>query len=167
MNESILERLPSIPQYFKTYVDNGTDLDKTPSIPCPFHNEVKGKSFSYSRQLGVWRCWGACHCGGDVIDLHRLNYKLKSREDAAKALCKLCNVDYASNVSFEKKAIDVDEKDVHRRRVYALALNLAKTVDDWIDLDYIVSKVPYDVKELEVFCSSRGVPVTSINLLPD
>ena len=62
-------KLPSIPAYYQTYVDPKVNLENTPSIPCTFHNEVSGKSFSYSNTLNVWRCWGACHCGGDVIDL--------------------------------------------------------------------------------------------------
>lgn len=164
---NIIDMLPTIPQYYKLYVDNSVDLDNTPSQPCPFHNEVNGKSFTYSRQLNVWRCWGACHCGGDVIDLHRLNYKLKTRKEAEKSLCQLCNIDIKSDLSFEKKEVTIDEKDVHRRRVYALALKAAKSVDDWLELDYIVSKVPFDVKELEVFCNSRGFPITSNITMPE
>ena len=69
---SLLDKLPSIPQYYKEYVDPKVDLNINTSQPCPFHNEKTGKSFSYSKQLNKWRCFGACHCGGDVIDLHML-----------------------------------------------------------------------------------------------
>lgn len=58
--------------------------------------------------------------------------------------------------SFKIEVPEVNEKDVYSRRCYAAALQLAKTSKDWLELDYIMSKVPYDVKELEVFCSTRG-----------
>lgn len=154
---AVEDRLPSIPDYFKQYVDPKVNLEITPQIPCPFHNEVSGKSFSYSRQLHIWRCFGACHCGGDVIDLHRLNYRMKTRDEAKRAIYTLYGITAKDALEFDKKAINVNPTDVERRRVYAAALNVAKTPDDYIELDYIVSKVPYDVKELEVFCSARGV----------
>lgn len=152
-------RLPSIPDYFRQYVDPKIDLTTTPSIPCPFHDEKSGRSFSYSKQLGVWRCFGACHCGGDVIELHRLNYRMKTREEAKRAMYTLYGISLKEELSFDKKELAVNEEDVHRRHVYATALSLANTVDDWIELDYIMSKVPYDVKELEVFCSTRGFTI--------
>lgn len=158
---NVNDRLPSIPEYFKKYVDTKVDLDTTPQIPCPFHDEKTGKSFSYSKQLGIWRCFGACHCGGDVIDLHRLNYRMKTRDEAKRALYMLYGISLSEELNFDKKKVEVNMEDVHRRRVYAAAVKLAKTPDDYIALDYIVSKVPYDVKELEVFCSSRGVLLSS------
>lgn len=153
------ERLPSIPAYFKQYVDPKIDLETTPSIPCPFHDEKSGKSFSYSKQLGVWRCFGACHCGGDVIELHRLNYRMKSREEAKRAMYNMYGISIKEELSFDKKEVVVNEDDVHRRHVYATAVSLAKTPDDYVELDYILSKVPYNVKELEVYCSTRGIQV--------
>lgn len=159
------DKLPSIPQYFKTYVDPKVDLDTTPSIPCPFHAEQNGKSFSYSRQLGVWRCWGACHAGGNVIDLHKLNYKIKSRAEAQKSLCQLLGIRQEVEFNIDKEPIEVDEKYVYRQRVYSMACSLAKDPESWLELDYIVSKVPFDVRELEVFCASRGYTVTSDNTI--
>lgn len=156
-----LSRFPTIPQYYKEYVDPNTDLELEPTQPCVFHEEKHGRSFSYSKRLNIWRCFGQCHCGGDVIDLHRLNYRLKSREEAKKSLCSILGLQITEVISFDKKEIKVDMKDVHRRRVYALALSLAKEPDDWLELDYIMSKVPYDVHELEIFCSARGHIVSS------
>ena len=158
------DKLPSIPQYFKTYVDPKVDLDTTPSIPCPFHGEVNGKSFTYSKQLGVWRCWGACHCGGNVIDLHKLNYKIKSRSEAEESLCRLLGIKMEISFSLDKEEVEVDEKDVYRRRIYNAACKLANDPESYLELDYIVSKVPFDVKELEVFCASKGMPITSDDL---
>lgn len=148
--------LPSIPEYFKAYVDPKIDLGQTPQIPCPFHNEQHGKSFSYKAELGMWRCFGACHSGGDVIDLHRLNYKMKSKEEAKKSLYGLYGIPLIEKPNFEKQEINVNQETVRARRLYAMALKLSKTIDDWIELDYILSKVPYDSGELEVYCSARG-----------
>lgn len=148
--------LPSIPDYFKSYVDDNTDLNITPHIPCPFHNETTGQSFSYSSERNIWRCFGACHCGGDVVDLHRLNYKLRNRNEAEKSLCRLLGVSFVKKPVFKVESVEIDEEDVHRRSVYVNALNVARTPDDWVELDYILSKVPYDVAELELFCKSRG-----------
>ena len=39
------------------------------TIPCPLHNERRGRAFSYDLQRQRWKCWGACGIGGDVIDL--------------------------------------------------------------------------------------------------
>lgn len=151
------EGLPTIQEYFKEHVDSKIDLDKTPSIPCPFHNEKTGKSFSFSKTLGIWRCFGACHCGGDVIELHKLNHKMKSREDAARELHKLYGLPYKTVINFERKQVQVNPTDVHRRYVYAMAVSLAKTVDDYIELDYILSQVPFDINDLETFCTTRGL----------
>lgn len=153
---NIEDKLITIPQYYKQFVDPKVDLDVTPYQQCPFHNEKTGKSFSYSKQLNMWRCFGQCHCGGGVIELHQLNYRLKSREDAKQSLYKLLGIELEETISFEKPVLEVDEKDVARRRVYSLAVSLAKDPESWLELDYILSKVPYDIKELEIFCMKQG-----------
>lgn len=155
----ITEQLPSVPDYFMMYVDSKIDLNTQKSIACPFHGETKGKSFSYSPTLGIWRCWGACHCGGDVIDLHKLNYRLRTREEAEKSLCAICGIELKLDLSFERETPTVDAKVVYRNRLYALANSIAKDPDAWIELDYIMSKAPFDEKELEVFCAKHGFPV--------
>ena len=160
MSKVDLSKLPSIPQYFKQYVDPHIDLDTTPHIPCPFHNEVSGKSFSYSKDLGIWKCFGACHAGGSIIELHQHNMKMHSKEEALKSLCNLYGVPMETLPTFELPTFEVDMKDVYRRRAYSLACKLAKNPDDWVELDYILSKYPYDVHELEIFCSVRGIVLT-------
>lgn len=150
------QSLPSIPKYYRDHVDPQVDLSVTPSIPCIFHNETHGRSFSYKAGSEIWRCFGACHCGGDVIDLHRHHYKLRSREEATKSLYRLYGLHYDPVRLSMPKAAEPDRTDAYRRRVYEAALRLAVTPDDWIQLDYIVSKVPYSVTELELFCNDRG-----------
>lgn len=92
-----------------------------------------------------------------MIELHKLNYRMKTRDEAKRALYNLYGIPLTVGLKFEKKTVEVNMEEVHSRRVYAAAIKLAKTPDDYLELDYIMSKVPYDVKELEVFCSARGV----------
>ena len=148
-------KLLTIPEYFQAYVDPNIDLNIVHNIPCPFHHEESGKSFTYSVDKGIWRCWGACHAGGDVIALHQLHYGLHSRDDAKRSLYKLLGIEEALKPTFEKEEVYINEQDIHRREVYTKALHCAKTVDDWIELDYLVGQVPYDVDALEQFISLR------------
>lgn len=147
--------LPSIPDYYKAYIDKSVDLDVTPHQPCPFHGETHGKSFSYKD--GIWSCFGACHVyGADVIELHRRNYKLKSKEEAELSLRKLYGLPLKMIPTFKRKEVTVDDGHVKRLALYNRALRVATSVDSWIELDYILSKVPYDVDELEMFCNQYG-----------
>lgn len=149
------QALPSIPEYYKRYVNKDVDLDNYPHQPCPFHGETHGKSFSYKD--GIWSCFGACHVyAADVIELHRRNYKIKTREEAELSLRKMYNLPLLQIPTFEKKEIVVEPEYVHRMAIYNRALQLATSIDAWLDLDYIVSKVPYDVAELELFCTKYG-----------
>ena len=153
-----MNKLPTIPEYFKAHVDSTIDLVATPHCACPFHGEVSGKSFSYKIDGDIWSCFGACHIlGGDVVALHKLNYKLASREEAERSLYAMYNVKRTPVTNFKKRVIDINPEDVMRRRVYALAIKCARTPDDWLALDYILSKVPYEPKELETFCIHRGI----------
>ena len=38
-------------------------------MKCPLHNEQKGESFSIDVRKQLWKCFGKCQCGGDVIKL--------------------------------------------------------------------------------------------------
>lgn len=156
------ERLPIIPRYFKDYVDPKVDLTLTSSIACPFHNETHGKSFSYKADSGIWRCFGACHTGGDVVDLHRINYGIKTRDEAVKSLYALYHIPYDPLQALRPAKVEPDKKDGDRRRVYAAALQLARDVDSWLELDYVLSKVPFDLAELILFCENRGVSFPDI-----
>ena len=40
---------------------------------------------------------------------------------------------------------------------YAQACKLAKTLDDWIELDYLMSQYPPDVNKLQMFINQRRV----------
>lgn len=151
----VSDRLPSIPDYFKKYVDKSVDLNMTPHIPCPFHGETHGKSFSYKD--GIWSCFGACHVyGADVVELHRRNYKLGSRDEAEISLRRLYGLPLMRVPTFKKKEVTVSAERVNSLALYNRALKCATEPESWIELDYILSKVPYDVSELELFCNKYG-----------
>lgn len=38
-------------------------------MKCPLHNEQKGMSFCVDDKKQLWKCFGKCQCGGDVIKL--------------------------------------------------------------------------------------------------
>ena len=90
--------LLSIPEYYKRYINHNVDLSIETKQCCPFHHEDT-PSFSYSPERGTWRCFGACHKGGDVIDLHQLNYKLSNREEAKRSLMDILGI--KEEVTFE------------------------------------------------------------------
>ena len=48
--KSVLSSQISIPTYWKDYVNSKVDIENEPKQPCPFHNDVHGKSFSYSQE---------------------------------------------------------------------------------------------------------------------
>lgn len=142
-------RLPTISAYMHDHVDSSKDWVDG-SYACPFHNEQKGKSFSIKGN--VWRCFGQCQCGGDVVELHRFNNKMRTREEAERSLFILYHLNAEHEISFERPKVEADEVVVQRKFMYNKALRCATNPERWIELDYILSKVPYDVKELEMFC---------------
>lgn len=147
------DQVITIPDYFSKYINCTVDLEKTPKIQCPFHEEDT-PSFSYSAEKGIWRCFGACHDGGDVIALHRRNYKLKNRAEAEKSLYNLLGLNRAPIPEKREKGV-ADEVFAKHKAAYAEATLLAKSIDDWLELDYIMSQYPTDNNKLIAFSDCR------------
>ena len=142
----------TVAQYFKQYINPKINLEETPSICCPFHKEDT-PSFSYSKEKKIWRCWGACKVGGDVINLHKKAYKLKTREDAIASLALLLKLD-SDEVVLVEREVKTDEDLVEYRVAYAKALAIADKARtaSWdiaatLELDYIMTQHK-DRKEL-------------------
>ena len=91
MQKEIIGRLPTIPEYYRDWINKNVDLEYNPKQCCPFHKEDT-PSFSYSAEKGKWRCFGSCKCGGDIIDLHKKNYHLRSRTEAECSLKNLYHI---------------------------------------------------------------------------
>ena len=156
MPASIEGRMPTIPEYYKDFIDQSVDLALEPKQCCPFHKEDT-PSFSYSREKKVWRCFGACKCGGDVIALHQKNYHLHSREDAKRSLVSLYHI-YVPKESFvqRKSEVAVDQNRVEMEvKLNALILK-ANTVERWLELDYVMSRYPVELQDLQDLLSSWG-----------
>jgi DNA primase len=145
-------KLISIPEYFKAYINKDIDLTVTPKICCPFHEETL-PSFSYSIEKEIWRCFGACKVGGDVIVLHQVNFNLKNRADAKISLYKLLGLAEESKLQKPTTPL-VPEQILEKNVAYANALRAATTINDWLELDYIMSQSPVDVSVLEMFANS-------------
>lgn len=144
----IIGRIPSIPEYYGTFIDKKVDLLSEPKQCCPFHKEDT-PSFSYSAERDVWRCFGACKCGGDVIELHRKNYHLRTRAEADKSLRSIFHVPERP-VNFRAGGdIIVNEDNVELGCAYAKACILANTPERWIALDYVMSIYPVNVCDLQ------------------
>lgn len=147
-------KLPTIPEYFQRFVNKNVDLETETSIPCPFHHEQKGKSFTYSPSKGIFRCWGACHTGGDVYELHRLNFRLRTKAEAKKSLNLIYGID-EMEFSMEKPEVHVRESVVNEKVLYGKALRCARTITDKVELVQIMSVVPVDIAQLENYVNRR------------
>ena len=145
--------LISIPEYFTRFIDKRVDLNRTQKICCPFHEEDT-PSFSYSPEKGLWRCFGACKVGGDVIALHQKNYRLHSRREAEDSLYKLLGLSVVGTQRRIEKGV-ADERAVAFKAAYAKAAIVARTVEDWDELDYIMSQYPPETNKLEAFYNCR------------
>lgn len=151
MSASVYGRLPSIPEYYKDFIDANVDLLQYPKQCCPFHQEDT-PSFSYSDEKGKWRCFGSCHCGGDVVDLHRKNYKFRTRKEAEDSLYELYEVEKTKVFSGHDDYLSyVNTERVDSKTLYNMCILKANTIERWLQLDYVMSKFPvsdFDLQEL-------------------
>lgn len=139
----------TIPSYFKSDINQSIDLTKPfigkdgtsyrpGMIPCPFHKEDT-PSFSYDARRGIWRCFGKCHCGGDVIRLHQVNRHLVSYDKATDELAKRLHIDITA-VDFNEVELYVDVKLAKLKSLQVQAESYATNINDVIELDYIRTK---------------------------
>lgn len=139
-------RLPSVPEYYAEFIDKSVDLTLEPKQCCPFHKE-NTPSFSYNMATGRWSCFGQCHAHGDVIEMHRRWFHFNSRQEAESDLCTKYNVPKPTVEDVIKKAtaplLIVDEQ-VENNALYARACQLANKPERWLELDYVMSKSPFD-----------------------
>lgn len=148
--------LITIPEYFSRFIDPTIDLSITPKICCPFHHEDT-PSFSYNADKGVWRCFGACHFGGDVIAMHQKHYGLRTREEAEKSLYRLLGFKASAKaLVLQRDPPKANEREVAFKTAYAKALMVARSPDDWDALDYIMGQYPQDIHMLEIFYNERS-----------
>lgn len=139
-----LGKLPTVPEYYAEYIDSSVDLAQNPKQCCPFHKE-NTPSFSYNLETGRWSCFGKCHAHGDVVEMHRRWMKLETTEEAKKSLFKAYSIAEVNSLeSLANQQPYVSEDKIENDVVYAEAIALANNPERWIQLDYVMSVVPYD-----------------------
>lgn len=143
-----LGRMPTIPEYYRERINAAVDLISERKQCCPFHKEDT-PSFSYQHDKKRWRCFGACKTGGDVIELHRKNYKLASREEARVSLMSLYGVTEKVELTMNVDTCRVDSNKVEFERLYQLVLLHANIIERWLAMDYAMSKYPVDQQVLK------------------
>lgn len=141
MGLNVQGRMPTVPEYYKAFIDPKVDLTESPKQCCPFHKEDT-PSFSYDFRTGRWSCFGACHAHGDVVDMHMRWYKFKDRNSAEQDLARKCNVNIAEQPIQMKEDVLVNEKKVDRDTLYLLCCNLANSPERYCELDEIMSVYP-------------------------
>lgn len=141
----ILGRRPSVVEYYREFINKDIDLTEEPKQCCPFHEE-KTPSFSYDINSGRCTCFGKCHAYGmDAIEMHKRLFGYDSREEAQRSIDAIYEVN--SNTTFEKMLTEVsliDEEKIEDNSVYTEAVILASTPERWIELDYVMSKYPFE-----------------------
>lgn len=145
----VIKQNISIPEYFKLYINSNIDLleptvcddgrvYRAGLICCPFHKEDT-PSFSYDDRRGIWRCFGKCKVGGDVIRLHQINKHIATRDDAIDSLLQLRHLGMR-HVDFHAPTYNFSEDDKELRILKNKAYRIAKSIEDFVELDYIMTK---------------------------
>jgi hypothetical protein len=148
MPASFSGRLPTIPEYYKDFINSRVNLTNESKQCCPFHKEDT-PSFSYSPERKIWRCFGGCKCGGDVIELHKKNYDLASREEALNSLKGLYGVkDSVRVLTCREDELEVDTYKIEKESLLSALSIRARSISRWLELDYIMSKYPVEAQDL-------------------
>lgn len=149
----------TVSQYYKKFIDSNVNLEEVIKVCCPFHKE-KTPSFSYIPSTGTWRCYGACKTGGGVIQLHRMNYKLKNDIEAEKSLYSVLGMKAPRAKTIDdisREPVIINEDNVELDRIYHLCLVHSNNPDRWVQMDYAMSFYPVDVVRLKDLLSEWKV----------
>lgn len=149
-------KLPTCAEYYSLMVNKDVDLVTQPKQCCPFHTE-KTPSFSYMPRKDRWRCFGKCHTGGDVYEMHKMHYHLNDREEAVKSLNSLCGIEEDKKLKFSYNEMHVSEDKVVDEVIYQKCILYADRPERWLELDYVMSKTPVESNELLTLLNKWGV----------
>jgi len=145
--------LPTVPEYFQEFINKNVDLTMEPKQCCPFHKEDT-PSFSYDGRTGRWSCFGQCHAHGGVIQMHRRWFHFTSDEEAELDLLARYRVPKKTlkdKILDSKRASMVPQELIDRNVNYTTAVLNAKTPEQWIELDSIMSEFPVNEADLIKF----------------
>ena len=90
-----------------------------------------------------------------MIELHRRNYKLSTKEEAKQSLHSI----YEVPTDFKATKVDeyllmTDTNKVENAVIYNKAVLLADRPERWIQLDYVMSQYPVNMIEVAALVSS-------------
>lgn len=139
-------RLPTVPEYYSEFINRDVDLTMFPKQCCPFHSE-NTPSFSYNITTGRWSCFGKCHAHGDVIDMHQRWFHFNTRDEAEQDLSAKCRLPKKTPMDVMLEATRepiISEEKIEDDVAYSKACQLATTPERWLELDYEMSKTPFD-----------------------
>lgn len=151
--------IPTVPQYYLDFINPKVDLTVTPKQCCPFHREDT-PSFSFDIRTGRWSCFGSCHAHGDVVEMHKRWMKLNSREEAEADLYAKYKVPQPSTEEKLERARDIKpipQQEVNFEIEYVRACELARTPEDYVELDAIMAEYPVSYLNLKNFNIERMV----------
>lgn len=122
---------------------------------CCWHQETK-PSFCVDPELGLWRCFGACNEGGDVIKFYEKNFSV-SFSEAVHALAEMYG--YELQISDEEKAYR-DECN----KIYTVNEFVASKYQEYLEKDteawnYVTQIRGISPKMIELFKIGRGVNI--------
>lgn len=143
----------SIPEYFDSviipemgdyYSDYTVNFEYKPVVKCPIHGEDT-PSLRYYEETNTFYCFG-CGAGGDVINLHRLFYKvingeMPSFEDSVTFLYsnfiekKGNKIRTTSKHSKKIEVVENSNSELIRLNVYIKDLESKLLIDNTIDTD--------------------------------
>lgn len=139
--------MPTVPEYYRAYIDPNVDLTEVPKQCCPFHKEDT-PSFSYDMRTGKWSCFGACHAyGKDVIDMHMRKFRMSSREQAERDLAIKCGV-RAETLTLKQEDIFINPKVTDTKAMIAKLCLFANTPRRWVQLDKVMETIPVNPDDL-------------------
>lgn len=146
-------------EFYKKYIPDLQQRGSKLWACCPWHQETK-PSFCIDQNLGLWRCFGACNEGGDVIKFYQKHFSV-SFSEAVIALAEMYN--YELQISDEEKKFrDECNKIYELNRIVAdKAMEVLECDEDaW---NYVTKIRGISPKMIEVFKIGRGgnVPVTN------
>lgn len=125
--------------------------------PCPIHN---GKDFNFSFNETGFKCF-VCGESGDVISLVKGICELPTRLDAMRKICDDFSlpVNFHATISAEvsvkvnKRREEAERKRKEREEWEA---RYQKALNEWIELDKIVTDTPWDSEEnIAKVCRAR------------
>ena len=146
--------LPTVPGYYKDWINSKVDLASEPKQCCPFHKEDT-PSFSYDVRTGRWSCFGACHMyGKDVIDMHQKKFHFSTRAEAENDLYEKYHIpkkSIAEKLADAQSVFEMGSNQINADVLFCKACMLAKCPDDWVRLDCIMAITPVDTQDLKQF----------------